>query len=204
VLLLVRHGRTAANASRQLLGRRDVPLDELGMRQAEALGQVPELRGAARVVTSPLARTRATAAGLGPPVTVDPRWTEVDYGMYDGMGVEAVPELFGEWERDLEYVPEGGESLAQVGRRVRDACRDLWPEAAEQDVVVVTHVSPIKAAVAWALGVGDETSWRMFVDVASLTRVGAGRRDDRPGSGTEGLPVPSLRTFNETYYRPST
>jgi broad specificity phosphatase PhoE len=204
VLLLVRHGRTAANASRQLLGRRDVPLDELGMRQAEALGRVPELRHAARVVTSPLARTRATAAALGPPVTVDPRWTEVDYGIYDGMGVEAVPELFGEWERDLEYVPQGGESLAQVGRRVRDACRDLWPEAAEQDVVVVTHVSPIKAAVAWALGVGDETSWRMFVDVASLTRVGAGRRDDRVGSGTEGLPVPSLRTFNETYYRPST
>jgi broad specificity phosphatase PhoE len=75
--------------------------------------------------------------------------------------------------------------------RVRDACEDLWPEAAEQDIVVVTHVSPLKAAVAWALGVGDEISWRMFVDVASVSLIGSGR------SG------PSLRTFNETHHRPS-
>ena len=101
-----------------------------------------------------------------------------------------------------EYVPEGGESLARSAAGCGTPAGTV-AGAAEQDVVVVTHVSPIKAAVAWALGVGDETSWRMFVDVASLTRVGAGRRDDRDGSGTEGVPVPSLRTFNETCYRPS-
>ncbi len=75
--------------------------------------------------------------------------------------------------------------------RVRQACDELWPEAVDDDIVVVTHVSPIKAAVAWALGVGDETSWRMFVDLASVSRIGVGR------SG------PSLRTFNETQFRPS-
>jgi broad specificity phosphatase PhoE len=50
---------------------------------------------------------------------------------------------------------------------------------------VVSHVSPIKAAVAWALGVGDEASWRIWVGPASITRIGfAGR-------------TPSLRAFNE-------
>ena len=196
MLLLVRHGRTAQNASRRLLGQLDVPLDQLGRRQAEALGRAEFLRGAARVVSSPLDRARETAAALGPPVTVDDRWTEIDYGVYDGMEVDAAPELWRQWGRDLGFAPEGGESLASVGTRVREACEDLWPEAAEHDVVVVSHVSPIKAAVAWALGVGDETSWRMFVDVASVTCIGAGRpRGGKPG--------PALRTFNETQHRPS-
>jgi len=206
VLLLVRHGRTAQNASRRLLGRMDVPLDELGRRQAEALGRVPQLHDAVRVVSSPLARAMETAAALGPAVTVDPRWTEIDYGIYDGKRLEDVPELFQQWSRDLGYVPEAGESLAGLGTRVRQACEDLWPEASEQDVVVVTHVSPLKAAVAWALDVGDETSWRMFVDVASVTCIGAGRpRGNRSGPGPAPVPVPgpSLRSFNETQHRPS-
>ena len=191
MLYLVRHGRTAHNASRKLLGRLDVPLDDLGVRQAEALGRVGVLHKASRVVTSPLARARDTAAALGPPVTVDARWAEIDYGVHDRADIETVPDLWREWTADLGYAPEGGESLLAVGERVREACRDLWPEAAETDVVVVTHVSPLKAAIAWALGVGDEVCWRMFVDVASVSCIGAGR-----GS-------PTLRSFNETQHRPS-
>jgi len=169
----------------------DVQLDELGRRQAEALGRVGVLHDAVRVVSSPLARARDTASALGPKVTIDERWAEIDYGIYDGMDLEASSDLLRRWSHDIDYVPEGGESLTSMGARVREACEDLWPEAAERDVVVVTHVSPIKAAVAWALGVGDETSWRMFVDVASLTRIGPGN------SG------PSLRSFNETQHRPT-
>jgi broad specificity phosphatase PhoE len=191
VLLVVRHGRTAQNASRRLLGRLDVPLDDLGRRQAEALGRHPRLHGAARVVSSPLQRALDTAAALGPPVEVEERWSEIDYGKYDGQDVELAAELWRLWSRDIHAVPEGGESLAAMGERVRAACEDLWPDAAERDVVVVTHVSPIKAAVAWALGVGDETSWRMFVDVASVSYIGAGR------SG------PTLLKFNDTSSRPS-
>jgi broad specificity phosphatase PhoE len=191
VLLLVRHGRTAENASRRLLGRLDVPLDDLGRRQAEALGRHPRLHAAPRVISSPLQRAVETASALGPPVEVDDRWTELDYGKFDGMSVEAAADLWRLWGRDLHLAPEGGESLAEMGKRVRAACEDVWPEAAEQDVVVVTHVSPIKAAVAWALGVGDEISWRMFVDVASVSYIGTGR------SG------PALHRFNETHGRPS-
>ena len=191
MLYLVRHGRTAYNAGRRLLGRIDAPLDELGVRQAAALGQADVLRHASRVVSSPLTRARDTAAALGPPVTVDERWTEIDYGIHDGAELESVPDLWRTWGSDLDFEPGGGESLAAVGKRVRAACEDLWPEAAEADVVVVTHVSPIKAAIAWALQVGDEVCWHMFVDVASVSAIGSGRG------------APTLRTFNETHLRPS-
>ena len=168
----------------------DVPLDELGRRQASALAAVPALRGATRVVSSPLARAFDTAAVLGPPVTVDERWIEIDYGAFDGAEVSSAGELWKGWDADLEYRPPDGESLAEMGRRVRGACEELWKEASEVDVVVVSHVSPIKAAVAWALGLGDDAQWRMFLDTASVTLIGPGRRG------------PTLRSFNETAYRP--
>jgi broad specificity phosphatase PhoE len=148
------------------------------------------------VVTSPLARARETAARLGPPVAIDERWTEINYGVYDGLTVDAAAELWEQWSGNTSFAPESGESLRSLGERVRQACDDVWLEAVEHDVVVVTHVSPIKAAVAWALGVGDETSWHMFVDLASLTCIGPGRLES-------GRPLPVLRTFNDTQHRPS-
>jgi len=163
----------------------DVPLDDVGVRQAQALGTVASLTGAARVVSSPLERARATAAALGLPVEVDDRWTEIDYGVFDGAELTAAADLWVGWDADLEYRPPGGESLADLGRRVRAACSDVWEEAADRDVVVVSHVSPIKAAVAWTLQVGDEIAWRTFVAVASITRVGVTERG------------PLLRSFNE-------
>ena len=188
MLILVRHGRTAHNASRRLLGRLDVPLDEIGVKQAEALGRLPLLQDAGRVVTSPLQRTVCTAEALGPPVEVDPRWIEVDYGIYDGMALDTNPEVFQHWPAELEWVPEGGESLLDVGGRVRAACDELWGEASERDVVVVTHVSPLKAAVAWALGVDDRVAAQMIVDVASISLIAATRAGR-----------PALKVFNDTH-----
>ncbi len=185
MLILARHGQTTANARGLLVGRMDPDLTELGQRQAKALaGAVSD---ADRVICSPLGRARATADYLGLPIIVDPRWIEVDYGIYDGAPLREVPdEVWERWRADPEFVPQGGESLADVGRRVRDACRELADEVKQHDVVLVSHVSPIKAAVAWALGVGDEAVLRMFLDLASLCRVAVGEHG------------PALRTFNET------
>jgi broad specificity phosphatase PhoE len=170
VLLVVRHGRTEANAAGLLLGRADPDLDDVGRRQADALAGA--VRGATRVVCSPLRRARATAEALGLPVTVDERWIELDYGAWDGTPVADVDAAtWSAWRADTGFAPPGGESMADLGRRVRAACDDLSDEAREADVVVVTHVSPIKAAVAWALGVGDEVAWRLHVAPAALSRI---------------------------------
>lgn len=186
MLIVVRHGRTAANAAGLLLGRRlDPGLDELGRRQAEALRTV--VAGAARVVCSPLRRARETADALGLAVVIDERWVEIDYGSLDGVPLSEVPAAtWTAWRADIDFVPGGGESLASVGERVRAAATDLLEEARAQDIVVVTHVSPIKATVAWALGVADESVWRMYCAPASVTEIGVAG------------PTPSLRSYNGT------
>ncbi len=189
MLIVVRHGQTAANAAGLILGRADPPLTELGCRQAGAIAAA--LPTPNRVVSSPLRRARETAAAFGLPVEVDERWIEVDYGELDGRPVtEAWVPLWERWRADPEWVPPGGESLASVGRRVREACEELREIATTTDVVVVTHVSPIKASVTWALQVGEEVAWRMFLDVASVTRVAVGDRG------------PVLRSFNERHHLP--
>jgi broad specificity phosphatase PhoE len=172
MLLLVRHGRTELNAHGLLQGRVDPPLDAVGRAQAAALAAMPVLGAASRVVCSPLLRARETAAALGPAVTVDERWIELDYGSWEGRKFAAVPASeWSRWRADPTWSPPGGESLATVGARVRAALAELAAEAADADVVVVSHVSPIKAAVAWALGAGEELAWAIHLDPASLTRI---------------------------------
>lgn len=171
MLILVRHGRTDANASGLLLGRADPPLDALGVDQAAAVADVlgvPE-----RVVASPLLRTRSTADGLSVDVELDDRWVELSYGDWEGRPVRDVPgDTWRRWASDTTFAPPGGESIAALGERVRAACDDLVDAASESDVVVVSHVSPIKAAVAWALGVPDEVAWHLYLAPASITRIG--------------------------------
>jgi broad specificity phosphatase PhoE len=177
VILLVRHGRTAVNAAGQLLGRADPPLDAEGLAQAAALADVASAwPGPLRVISSPLQRCRQTAAAIaeaaGVAVEVDERWVELDYGAFEGRPLADIPaETWAAWRSDLGFRPPGGESLRELGVRVRAACDDLTVAAAEEDVVVVTHVSPVKAAVAWALGVDDRVTWRLYVAPASLTRI---------------------------------
>jgi broad specificity phosphatase PhoE len=170
MLILVRHGQTATNAEGRLLGRADPPLTELGERQAAAVAKA--IGPVGRVISSPLKRAQQSAAPFGAPVEVDDRWIEIDYGELENTPLaEVEPEFWSRWRADPTLAPPGGESLAEVGRRVRAACDGLMQEAADGDVVVVSHVSPIKAAVAWALGGDDAMAWRMFLDVAAVCRV---------------------------------
>jgi probable phosphoglycerate mutase len=187
MLYVVRHGRTAANAAGRLLGRLDVDLDDEGRRQAAALASV--VPTGARVVSSPLKRTRQTAEVIadGGAVELDERWIELDYGDVDGALLSDLPaEMWARWRADSDYAPAGGESMSAMARRVAEACDELGPSSVEEDVVVVSHVSPIKAAVAWALGVGVDVAWRTFVAPASITTIGWSEHG------------PMLRSFNGT------
>lgn len=194
MITLVRHGRTTANAAGLLLGRLDPGLDEEGERQAAAaasfLAATTARQPVTRLVASPLTRTRQTAAAvgeaLGVDVTFDERWLELDYGDLDGVPLADVPaSTWAIWRTDPEFCPEGGECLSALGRRVRSACAELAEVARDQHVVVVSHVSPIKAAVAWALESGDLLAWRLFVAPGSISRI------------TVGPNGPSLALFNQ-------
>jgi broad specificity phosphatase PhoE len=184
MLILVRHGRTEANASGLLLGRADPGLDEVGRRQARALREAVGPVG--RVLCSPLRRCIETAEEIAGTAEVDDRWIELDYGSLDQVATRDVaPDVWRRWRSDPDFVPAGGESLGTLHRRVEEACEALADEARHGDVAVVSHVSPIKAAVAWALDVGVGIAWRMHLDVASISRIVVGERG------------PVLLSFNE-------
>ena len=184
MLYLVRHGRTAANASGLLQGRLDPPLDEIGCKQAVAIAALVGPVDA--VITSSLVRARETAECFGLPVEVDDRWIELAYGEYEGVPAAEVPnEVWQAWRTDAKFATEGGECFGALDARVRSACDELAERIAREDVVVVSHVSPIKAAVAWALNTSLEIMFHCHLSHASVCRVGMGKFG------------PILHTFNE-------
>ncbi len=193
MLILVRHGRTSANAAGLLQGRVDNELDEVGVQQAKQIAaaltrsdQRPD-----RIISSPLLRARqtaqATAELTGLDISIDERWAELDYGEWDGMPISEVQASdWQRWRADTGFAPPGGESLAQLNSRVSAACDELTAAAADRNVAVFTHVSPIKSAVRWTLGTADEISWHLHVSQAQITCI-----------GFRG-PIPRLTSYNDT------
>lgn len=182
MLVLVRHGESEANARGLLLGRTDAPLTEFGRAQAVAVRSILR-RPLAQVRNSPLQRARDTARLLAPDIlaVADERWVEVDYGELECQPLTDLPaEVWQCWLRDRDFRPPGGETLAEVDLRVRTACDELFAaegtraRCPDADVVVVSHVTPIKAAVAWALG-ADALYWRLHLSTGSVTRIGWNR-----------------------------
>lgn len=204
-VLLVRHGRTAVNAQARLSGHHNPDLDEVGRRQAESLGAEVAKRAGRdiTVVSSPLARCMQTAAAIieacgehDTAAFVDERFIEMDYGEWDGKPLDEVPvEVWQQWRTDPAFSPPGGETLASVTKRVAAGLEQWAPRAGGGTLVVVSHVSPIKAGVIWALGVGEGATWRMRLDNASICRLSvSGGRDGRARGG--------LGSFNETAHLP--
>ena len=174
---LVRHGRTAFNASGRIQGRIDNPLDDLGRRQAAAVAEAlsSEVRGGALVIHSPLVRAAETARAIaergGVATMVDPEWIELDYGDFDGLHQSQVDaRTWAAWRADTGFRPPNGESLLDVEHRVRSAI-DRIRGLVVRSVIVVSHVSPIKAAVTLALGVEAGIAWRTRLDPASVCRI---------------------------------
>jgi len=178
VISFVRHGETALNREGRLQGRIDLELSERGGEQVTRVSQrfAPDL--VARIYTSPLRRAQQTAAAIaevsGAGVEVDDRLLELDYGEWDGKPLSEMRTPRGElWFADPTFAPPGGESLVDVTARVEAFCRDrLRPDGGER-IVAVSHVSPIKAAVIWALGVDERATLRMQLGLASISTIGA-------------------------------
>lgn len=202
-VVMLRHGRTEMNAQGRLSGHVDHAIDERGAAEAiaaaAAISRHDELStgGEVTVVSSPLQRCVQTAeyvteafAGVDMPVHIDDRFVELNYGEWDGRPLGDVPlETWREWQTNPEFAPPGGETLGDVTLRVGEALAD-WAARTEGPLIVVSHVSPIKAGVVWALGVGDDITWRMRLDNASITRLTV--------AGTRG----TLLSFNETAHLP--
>jgi alpha-ribazole phosphatase len=147
-LILVRHTRPAA-APGVCYGRTDLAAAPGFEPEADRLAA--RLAPADRIVSSPLRRctalAEALAARLAAPLTLDPRWREIDFGAWEGRPWDAIPRPeLDAWAADLLNArPHGGESVAMLAARTAAAIAACPPG---ERTVVVTHAGPIRAVLA--------------------------------------------------------
>lgn len=150
-LVLVRHGQTAWNVGageERFRGRTDLPLDDTGQAQADAVAARLKHEPVAAIYASPLLRTRQTAAPLaerlGLPVQTHDGLLDINYGRFQGMirseAAEAYPSLLALWLNAPSQVrfPDG-ESLSDVQRRLLSFVDELATRHSGQTVVLVGH-----------------------------------------------------------------
>jgi ribonuclease H / adenosylcobalamin/alpha-ribazole phosphatase len=202
-LVLLRHGETELTATKRYSGRGDVPLSERGAEQVRAVADrvarvAPEV---AAVVSSPLSRCLTSAAILAdalagvegghPPVVVDDDLVECDFGAWEGLTFAEVRE---KWPAELErwlaspaQAPPDGESFRAVTLRVRRAVARLREGYPARNVVVMSHVGPVKLLLRDALAAGDAFLHRLYLEPGGLSIV-----DFWPDGGV------AVRVVNET------
>jgi len=180
-LLLIRHGRTDANANGVLAGRTPgVVLDEVGKAATNALADRLKSVEIAHVVSSPLERTRETARLLfqdSVDIVLDDRLLECDYGDWQGAKLSelAVHEL---WpivqQRPDEMIFPNGESMNDMSDRACSAIREwdakLTSEHGEKVVwAAVSHGDIIKAICADAMGLPLRKFQSLMIEPASVS-----------------------------------
>ncbi|MEA2514088.1 MAG: hypothetical protein QOF33_1594 [Thermomicrobiales bacterium] len=171
-LYLVRHGRTNGNVLRQLHGATDLPLDPLGLRQAERIADrlAVEVQADA-LLTSPLSRALTTAEIIGRKMdlepTIVPGLVEMDFGDLEGLTLEAVAEHYPELAaRALDMSDEdlawpNGESRRQFHIRVLETFQWILQTYANHAVIVVAHGGVLGSLLAQVEG-RSPNDWRAY------------------------------------------
>ncbi len=146
-LKMIRHAPALHGGA--LAGRRDVAADISDRAGLAGLRQA--LAGQGRVISSPALRCRQTATALFPraELTQDARLWEQDFGAWEGVAFDALPDLGPQSRADLAaHCPPSGESFADVCARVGPALQEI---AALGDAVIVAHAGVIRAGLALAM-----------------------------------------------------
>ena len=179
-IILVRHGETEWNHLRRIQGQLDVPLNHVGLRQAEAVGRRLAREPVAVVYTSDLLRASATAApiaaahGLVP--QPDGRLRERHYGGFQGSYYDRLqqtaPEVYRRMlSRDLDFDLDGGEKIPMLHRRVTDALLDLAGRHPRASIVVVTHGGVLDSCYRLATGMSLDAPRTFGLFNAGLNRI---------------------------------
>lgn len=159
-LLLVRHGLSLANREKFFAGQADVPLLPMGQLQARATGAfLREHYAAHKVYASDLVRAGETgqilAQILGCPLETDKGLREIYAGAWQEKTfdylTERYPQAYGVWRQDIgkAQCPQG-ESVAEMGLRVREALTRICRDNPSKTLVIATHATPIRAMESWA------------------------------------------------------
>ncbi|MFI6455406.1 bifunctional RNase H/acid phosphatase [Streptosporangium amethystogenes] len=180
-LYLLRHGETPLSVERRFSGLGDPELTPNGIAQGEAAAAklAGESYGIQVIVSSPLKRARATAeiiaARTGLEVVVEEGLRETDFGDWEGHTFTEIqrrwPDELAAWLADPSAAPPGGESFGEAARRVQ-ATGDLLIERYEgKTILAVSHVTPIKMLLRFALLAPLNALYRMHLDLSALSLI---------------------------------
>lgn len=175
ILLLIRHGVTAATGNR-LGGRTQAELSDAGREQARAAGERVAGAGIGALYASPLARTWQTAELVGEAIGRQPQacdgLLEVDYGRWTDRPLKSVartklwPVI--QATPSLAQFPEG-ETIRAAQLRAADAVEALVARHRRGVIAAVSHADVIKALVAFYLALPLDNFQRLHVAPASVT-----------------------------------
>lgn len=177
-LYLIRHARSTWNATGRMQGQADPPLDDLGERQAQAVGERLQTAPLAAIYSSPLIRARATAEAIAEhhrlTVQCDERLMERHLGDWAGLtGDEAnehSPDVWanGNWRLN---VPPGGESFGQVLERAVTVLGAIIAAHPNNRVAVVSHGGTLNAIWLHLLGLTAASPIHFHTGNTSIARV---------------------------------
>jgi broad specificity phosphatase PhoE len=200
-ILLVRHGQTAWNREERFRGQIDLPLDDTGLQQAEAMARrISQNWQPDAIYASSLQRALQTAASIaracGLHTIIDDGLLDINYGDFAGLTPEETrnryPELARAWQQSPQSVQfPNGESLAEVRSRAEADMREMVAAHPNQTVVVVTHVVVCRLLLCSLLGLDNDHFWQFEPATASLSIFEISMRGG------------VLRSFNDTCHLPA-
>ena len=180
LIVFVRHGEADNNVKRMLVGRHiESHLTESGIQQAKDTGQHLRKMKIDRVYVSPVTRAIETAKIICEinqlEYQTDERLYEIELGDLVGMNYDEVIEKHGNlflkfYSGDDPILDSYGiESFSAVKKRIRNLLDESMKNYRDKNLLFVTHLDPIKAAVSLLLGLPPESLYGWHIRNASMT-----------------------------------
>jgi broad specificity phosphatase PhoE len=178
-LLLIRHGRTRLHRDDRLWGKTDIPLSNIGIKQAGQLRVRLASEKIKIIYSSTLSRARFTAEIIAAEhklaVNACDELCECNFGYAEGLTFDEIKRLhpaLAEELADRKAVTfPGGESLDQLDDRVRVFLHRLVNLKPQDTVAIVTHGGPLRLIICDLLGMDIKHWQQMRIDLASLSIV---------------------------------
>ena len=177
-VIFLRHGQAKNNIDRVLAGRTSgMPLTDAGKHQARGAAELVEKLNVSAIYSSPIERAQSTADIVAThnslDYTVDERLIELEMGNFTGMKYDDLLSNHGNvflkfYEQNLEVIHHGVETFDHVKSRVHDIVDYVLQKHPDQNVVLVTHMDPIKAMLSTVLDTSPKTLFEMIIANASL------------------------------------
>ena len=177
-VIFLRHGQAKNNIERILTGRTpNIPLTEKGIEQAEKTAKFLEQMNISAIYSSPIERAKHTAEIVAKhnslDVTIDDRLIELDMGKFTGVPYDDIFTTHGNvfmkfYNGELEIAHNGVETFTEVKKRVLSIVDHVVEKHPDQNVVLVTHMDPIKAMLATVVDLSPTNLFELIIANASL------------------------------------